>query len=615
MSIERRDLDVIDKYLESDRPDEAYELLVPLFEQYTENVDLWHMMGVYHQKKSEYIDAEKCLIRALEINPVMENAIFNLAVVYYQSDKKNDSLLCLRKLIAINPQFHQALYNAGELASELQLYWDSVQFFDRYLFLFPHKTEEMTGKIVMCLQWAEQQQPDNIFIKLNLIEKLQSLPKEPARDQQIHELKIRSMHVNALEYNKRFPNDAIGLGVLVGQKLKLCSWAGLNDHIDYLRKLIMTTDQCCDPALNLIGSTAEEQYVNMVKYTNWRYPDRKPYDKRVKINKRGGKFTIGYLSSDFHEHATSYLIASLFEHHNRDLFRVIAFSGGHDDHSTTRERLKAGFDEFVDIRTLSPEDAKKIIESYQIDILVDLKGYTMGHLGNIVSLRPAPIIVNYLGYPATTGGLCDYIIADKHVLPETIEKYFTEKVIRLPCSYQVNDDKCVISEPKTRFEYGLPEKGKIYASFNQPYKITPDTWERWMNRLSIDHGAVLWQYFTESASWENLQNEAEKHGINAQRIIPAGHIARPDHLARFKVVDVFFDTTDSVAGHTTMSDAIRMKVPEISMLSSGKHNFNTFIQNVPKSLLANKATLFNAKNTTSEIEKAYIKMIEEHNAD
>lgn len=427
-------------------------------------------------------------------------------------------------------------------------------------------------------------------------------------EQQIHEVKLRALHCDPQAYVDKWPDDAIGLGTLISRKMMRCDWRDLDYYIAHLRHLIRAIYQFTEMTFNMIGTTQEEQYVNTTRYVQWKYPNRVRYGNDSKVVRVGNaRIKLGYISSDFHEHATCYLLASLFEHHDRAKFEIYAYSCGIEDDSPMRERIKSGVDKFVDMRGFSIEEAAQKIRDDGIDILIDLKGFTSGNCMDIIAQRPAPVIVNYLGFPGTTGGMCDYILADKIVIAEKNRQWFSEAVVYLPGCYQINDDKCEPATPKTREEYGLPATGNVYASFNQAYKITRALWNKWMAFLKTDPGSVLWQYALNSEAMENLRTEAQLRGIDPARIIEAKHVNRADHLARFHTINYFLDT-QPVCSHTTGSDAIRMG--HFPILADSPTD--TMISNVSMSLIANNKTLFDARAKTKQIEKAYEGMMEKY---
>src|SRR5438477_7435568 len=207
-----------------------------------------------------------------------------------------------------------------------------------------------------------------------------------------------------------------------------------------------------------------------------------------------GRIRLGYLSGDFHQHATAHLMAELFERHDRDRFEVLAYSYGPDDNSPMRARLVSAFDRFVDIRALSHREAARTIHADKVDILVDLKGYTHQARPAISAHRPAPVQVSYLGYPATMGAdFIDYIVVDSSVVPTSEQAFFSERLVHLPDCYQVNDStREIASAPSPRADLGLPADALVLCSFNNSYKISPAVFDVWMRLLAATPGSELW---------------------------------------------------------------------------------------------------------------------------
>jgi predicted O-linked N-acetylglucosamine transferase (SPINDLY family) len=277
---------------------------------------------------------------------------------------------------------------------------------------------------------------------------------------------------------------------------------------------------------------------------------------------RHERIRIAYLSADFHLHATSQLMAELFERHDRERFEVSAWSFGPETGDAMRARLRAAFEIFHDVRDVSDDDVAARLRATGIDIAVDLKGYSKDGRPGIFARRVAPIQVNYLGYPGTTGADCmDYIIGDAEVIPEGHEAYYSEQVVRLPDSYQVNDTKRLIADrTPTRAEAGLPASGFVFCCFNNNYKITPEVFDVWMRLLKAVPGSVLWLLEDNAAASRNLRREAGARGVDAERLVFAGRVLPPAHLARQRLADLFLDTLPCNA-HTTASDALWAGLP------------------------------------------------------
>ena len=343
----------------------------------------------------------------------------------------------------------------------------------------------------------------------------------------------------------------------------------------------MEDKAAADPfAFLMIGETPGQQMLCARAYAAAKYPPSSTPMWRAATSPRT-KIRLGYVSGEFREQATAYLIADLFECHDRNAFELHAISTGADDSSPMRSRIKAAFDVFSDVSRRSDREIAEHISRAEIDILIDLNGFFGEERTALVAFKPAPIQVNYLGFPGTMGApYMDYILADKWIIPEDQQQYYAEKVVYLPDTYQANDRKKVIGETvRKRAEFGLPEKGFVFCSFNNAYKITPEMFSVWMRLLAQTEGSVLWLLEVDSGIKRNLRNEAQARGVSPDRIVFAPFIKLKDHLARGRLADLFLDTLP-VNAHTTASDALWMGVPLLTCLGS------TFAGRVASSLLA-----------------------------
>ena len=334
------------------------------------------------------------------------------------------------------------------------------------------------------------------------------------------------------------------------------------------------------PLMTLVLS--EKEAFAQENIVNWINERQLTLDKISNLkNYNHKKIRLGYFSSDLREHAVSYLIAELIELHDRTQFEVYAFSfdpGRIGD--TMRPRLMDAFDHWHDVQSLSDIEVAKLARTLEIDIAINLNGHTQGARNDIFAYRAAPIQINYLGYPGTMGAdYMDYILADRIVIPEENQKYYSEKVLYLPDCYQANDTKRPIAEEiPTRAECGLPETGFVFACFNASYKITPEVFDSWMRILSAVEGSVLWILAEGDEARKNLQQEAEKRQINKKRIKFMERVNTKKHIARQKLADLFLDTSPYNA-HTTASDALLVGLPILTKI--GK----TFPARVSASLL------------------------------
>ena len=292
------------------------------------------------------------------------------------------------------------------------------------------------------------------------------------------------------------------------------------------------------------------------------------------------RIRIGYVSADFHNHPTAHLTFGLFEAHDRSAFEIFAYSCGPDDGSDYRKHLESTCEHFIDVRSELPERTAERIRADEIDILVDMKGHTVNSRLEIFAGKPAPVQVAYLGYPGTSGApFIDYFISDRVATPPGFDKEFTEKIVYLPGSYQVNDSRQPIAnETRTRADYGLPEDAFVYCSFNRLGKIDRTIFSAWMEILRAVPNSVLWLIREDPLAETNLRDEATSRQVDPQRLIFSDKIDKPEHLARHRLADLFLDTY-TVNAHTGASDALRAGLPLLTCPGA------SFIARVAASLL------------------------------
>jgi len=291
-------------------------------------------------------------------------------------------------------------------------------------------------------------------------------------------------------------------------------------------------------------------------------------ETRRKPAKRHGRLKIGYLSSDLREHAVGFLMAGMFELHDRKRVEVFAYYCGKAVDDGVQRRIKAGVEHWIDLGEMDAEHAARRIAEDGIDILVDVNGHTKDARPKAVALRPAPIQVNWLGYPGSMGTpYHHYIIADDFIIPPESEIYYAEKVVRLPC-YQPNDRQRELAPNRpSRQQAGLPETAMVYCSFNGVHKISRHTFDRWMEILKRVPDSVLWLLDGGDAN-ASLRASAESRGVAPDRLVFATPLANPHHLVRYPLADLFLDSAPYGA-HTTASDALWMGVPVLTVPGRG----------------------------------------------
>lgn len=293
----------------------------------------------------------------------------------------------------------------------------------------------------------------------------------------------------------------------------------------------------------------------------------------------GKKLTIGYLSAGFGNHPTGQLVRNLFGHHNRKRMAIIALDIGRNDGSELRRDIRESCDGVLDLQKLSDHDAALAIRKAGIDILVDLHGWLQNHRMAIAAHRPAPVQVSWLGFPGTTGApFFDYLLGDATVTPGNHQRFFSERLVRLPGCYQPNDSNPSVAATPSRKSVGLPDDRLVMACFNVAYKIDPQSFAAWCEVLRKVPDSVLWLLDTNTTARRNLSDQAKRHGLSPDRLFFAPFANKPDHLARLTLADMALDT-GICNGHTTTTDALWAGVPVVTRL--GKH----FASRVAASLL------------------------------
>jgi len=347
-----------------------------------------------------------------------------------------------------------------------------------------------------------------------------------------------------------------------------CNWDGLTELLVDAKKRIVDNERVVEPftLLGLIDDSAiqrktTELRVNTHHPKNQTLPIINQYPKHPKIR-------IGYFSADFREHPLAYLTAELYELHDRNDFEIHAFSYGPDTKDEMNLRIKAGVDHFHNVQSFSHKEMALLVRSLEIDIAVDLGGFTHDARTDVFAMSAAPIQLSYIGYLGTMGAdYYDYLIADPIMIPKESQKYYAEKIVYLP-SFQVNDSKDLPPEiTLTRKDVGLPEEGFVFCCFNTTYKITPTIFDSWARILDAVKDSVLIVYANNELSKINLTKEIVKRGVKAERLIFGDTVKRPDYLARYRTADLFLDTHPYNAG-TTASDALKMGLPMITYLGN-----------------------------------------------
>jgi predicted O-linked N-acetylglucosamine transferase (SPINDLY family) len=357
-------------------------------------------------------------------------------------------------------------------------------------------------------------------------------------------------------------------GQLLYTKMKICDWSNLAHAIDDLSKKVMANEKAVPPfALLAMNDHALLHKKSAEIFIQSEYPINSTLDPIPKAAKKE-KIRIAYFSPDFRNHAVSLLTSELFEIHDRSRFEVFAFSlqkAPIDDEINIR--LRKGFDRFIEVDNMSDLKIALLARELEVDIAIDLTGLTQYSRAGIFSYRAAPIQVNWLGYPGTIGAdFIDYIVADKNIIPESHQQFYTEKVVYLPDTYMVDDSKRVASSRQfTREECGLQENAFVFCCFNNDYKFNPKVLDCWSRILLAAKNSILWISENNESFRANIIIEFDKQGISSNRIIFAQRVAlMADHLSRYAMADLFLDTHPYNA-HTTALDSLKAGVPVLTL--------------------------------------------------
>ncbi|MDR2111888.1 MAG: tetratricopeptide repeat protein [Candidatus Accumulibacter sp.] len=361
------------------------------------------------------------------------------------------------------------------------------------------------------------------------------------------------------------PDNGLIAAHLLSQKMHLCRWEGLDELGQRVRAAIENNTADVPPfiVLSLPGATPALQRRCSENHGQWLSRGEAPAPPARR--KRHGRARVGYLSSDFKSHATMFLMIDMLEAHDRSRFEIFALSYGVDDGSPMRARAVASVEHFVELAGLSAADAVSSIAALELDVLIDLKGYTEGNHSEWLQYRMAPVQINWLGYPGTLGApWADYLIADEIVAPAEHQWMFSERLLHLPGGYQPNCRERALGAASTRAAEGLPEDAVVLCSFNQTYKITPEMFDLWLDVLRAAPESVLWLWASNPWAEDELRRAAARAGVAPGRLVFADGRPQAEHLARLPLADLALDTFP-YNGHTTTSDALWAGVPVVTL--------------------------------------------------
>lgn len=522
--------------------------------------------GVALQELKRYTEAIESYTRALAVNPEYAEALNNQGNALRETGRLDEALASLDRALAINPRYADAHTSRGRVLHQLNRWQEALSSFENAIELDPRNADAYCNRGVTLKAMSLNDLALQSFQKALEI-RPDSVADLYLRGSILHELKQFDA---ALEcYRRAFeidPDHHWLPGILLHERLRVCDWEGLDERLELLASKIRQGTPASPPFVVITSTDSADLHRRAAEI--WARETVLPgITGPAPAWKRTSrpKIRIGYYSADYHMHATALLAAGLFERHDRSRFEVIGFNFGLDQPDAMTERLRAAFDQFLDVRSHTDQQIAQLSREMEIDIAVDLKGYTLHQRPAIFAHRAAPIQAGYLGYPGTMGAdFMDYLIADRTLIPHELRAHYAEKIVELPGSYQVNDRTRSISEHVySRVELGLPPEGFVFCSFNGSYKILPPMFGCWMRILGRVEGSVLWLLEGNTTAAGNLRQAARRHGIDPDRLIFTGYMRPAEHLARHRLAQLFLDSWPCNA-HTTASDALWAGLPVLT---------------------------------------------------
>ena len=454
--------------------------------------------------------------RSLELSPGRAAAFSHRGVVLHALNRHEEAVASHDRALAIDPDDAEALYNRGVSLRELGLLRDALDSYNRALALNAGHAKAHINRADVLSQFGHFQ------AALASYERALGVNPDLAQ--------AHYGRGNVLNQLQRFDEalESYGRAVcleprqdwLQGARLltqmQLCDWSDLEAQVAQLIAGVEEGRKCTPPFPVLVLADALPLQLKAARIWAEASGGRRSFHPLPPIGKRRRheRIRVAYYSADYYDHATAYLLAELIERHDRQRLEVLGFSFGSEHADGMRGRLAGAFDRFIDVRAHSDMEIAQLSRDLEIDIAVDLKGFSQQERHGIFAFRAAPIQVNYLGYPGTMGThYMDYIVADPTLIPAQSREGYAEKIVYLPHSYQVNDRKRRIAERSpSRAELGMPPTGFVYCCFNNHYKIMPDTFSCWMRILLKVQGSVLWLLGDNATVAGNLQQRSGSRG-------------------------------------------------------------------------------------------------------
>jgi protein O-GlcNAc transferase len=518
--------------------------------------------------------------RAVALNPDYAEGWYNRANALQELQRFDEALASCDKAIALRPGFVEALNNRANALKSLRRFEQAIEGYGRALALRPDYADALNNR---GTAYRELKRFDQALADYDRAIALEPDHAEAFSNRGTTFLELRRLEEAVADLGRAIeldPDQDELKGVYLHARMFLCDWADFDTLCAGLNAAVEGGAVATQPFhLLACPSTPAVQLKAARAYVAEKFPAR---SEPLWRGERYGhaRIRVAYLSPDLRDHPVAHLTAGLFTRHDRARFETFAISFGKDQPSEMRTRMKASFDRFVDANGMDDEEVAALVRELEIDITVDLAGFTDGARPNVFAQRPAPVQVSYLGFAGTLGeDYCDYIIADRFVIPEASQAHYAEKVVYLPDSFMVNDrERRISAHAPSRAGAGLPD-GFVFCSLNNLSKVTPDLFDVWMRLLRAVDGSVLWLPSANPAVARNLRREAEGRGVDPDRLVFAAKTRfNEDHLARLALADLFLDTLHYNA-HASAADALWAGVPVLTCSGA------TFASRVAGSLL------------------------------
>lgn len=556
-------------YLECGDAAKATQLLEQEVGRSPESPDLRNLLALSLARQSRHSEAIAVLQPARDLNPPLYDTCINLGCLLHETGRHEEAIDNFRRAAELRPERSSAHSNLGKALKSLMRHEEAVASFRLAAVLSPGDPE-LHDNLGAAL--ADMGRYDEAMASYHMALSIRPDLAKAAYNLGLvfKELKRHGEAIACFEKTLSLePGHRYALSALAASERAICNWEGFSQRTEQLNRAVTEGSSVIEPFFFL---TSSDDPAAQRRCAERSIADLFPANPAPLWNGAiyaHPEIRLAYVSADINAHPVAYLIAGVFERHNRARFKTTCVSLVAGDGSAMRARLERSFDRFVDASRLSDDAVAQVLREGNIDIVVDLSGITARARPAIAARRPAPVRVNFIGFPGTLGGsLADYIIADRFVVPQEYERHYSEKVVCLPDCYMPWDSgQQIDARTPSRADAGLPDEAFVFCSFNNTSKLSPACFDVWMRLLAAIPTSVLWLFQDNQEAASNLRKQARARGVDPQRLIFAQKLPIAQHLARHRLADLFLDSLPYNA-HTTASDALWAGLPVLSCAGS-----------------------------------------------